>query len=250
MNRTLGLLLLLLACSANERPLTLKGDATATACQAATVQIDGPVDGRSLRVTVAGWPGLYANVEDDVVRFDTPALARDTELTLTLLEDDIALDTQQVQLAAAETTNVWAPGTVAGCAPFHEGVGSAEPTTSSVLWTRRAGGGDLTWEVATTPSFETPLQSGQTKASADADYTVTVEATGLPASTTLYYRFLTPDGVSSPIGRTRTAPTGVVDQLAFAVASCSSLYSGYFNAYRHIASRDVLDGVIHLGDYL
>ena len=34
------------------------------------------------------------------------------------------------------------------------------------------------------------------------------------------------------------------------MASCSSLYSGYFNAYRHIASRDVLNGVIHLGDYL
>ena len=34
------------------------------------------------------------------------------------------------------------------------------------------------------------------------------------------------------------------------MASCSSIFSGYFNAYRRIAEREDLDLVIHLGDYL
>jgi alkaline phosphatase D len=52
------------------------------------------------------------------------------------------------------------------------------------------------------------------------------------------------------MGRTRTAPLGPVAGLRFAAASCSSIYSGWFNAYRRIAERDDLDLMIHVGDYI
>jgi alkaline phosphatase D len=45
-----------------------------------------------------------------------------------------------------------------------------------------------------------------------------------------------------------TAAAGAASHLRFAVASCSSLYSGWFNAYRRIAERRDLDAMIHLGD--
>ena len=32
--------------------------------------------------------------------------------------------------------------------------------------------------------------------------------------------------------------------------SCSSIFSGYFNAYRRIAERNDIDLVVHLGDYI
>jgi alkaline phosphatase D len=32
--------------------------------------------------------------------------------------------------------------------------------------------------------------------------------------------------------------------------SCSSIFSGYFNAYRHLALREDIDALIHLGDYI
>lgn len=77
-----------------------------------------------------------------------------------------------------------------------------------------------------------------------------VEAGGLAPGTTYYYRFTDPSGARSVVGRTRTAPEGRVERLRFALASCSSLFSGYFSAYRRIAERDDLDLVIHVGDYI
>ena len=34
------------------------------------------------------------------------------------------------------------------------------------------------------------------------------------------------------------------------MVSCSSIYSGYFNAYGRIAERTDVDALVHLGDYL
>jgi hypothetical protein len=47
-----------------------------------------------------------------------------------------------------------------------------------------------------------------------------------------------------------TAAAGAASHLRFAVASCSSLYSGWFNAYRRIAERRDRDAMIQLGDYI
>ncbi len=57
----------------------------------------------------------------------------------------------------------------------------------------------------------------------------------------------------SRTGRTRTAPAATTqspDNLRFGIVSCANLQAGYFSAYRHLARRDDLDAVIHLGDYL
>ncbi|MGH3371684.1 MAG: alkaline phosphatase D family protein, partial [Nocardioidaceae bacterium] len=83
------------------------------------------------------------------------------------------------------------------------------------------------------------------------DHTVKLEATGLQPGTTYFYRFLY-DGVASRVGRTRTAPAPLASprNLRFGVVSCANLPGGYFSAYRHLARRDDLDAVLHLGDYL
>src|SRR3546814_826063 len=58
--------------------------------------------------------------------------------------------------------------------------------------------------------------------------------------------------ISSPVGRTRTAPASraAVDRLRMGVVSCSNYEDGHFSAYRHLAERDDLDLIVHLGDYL
>ncbi|MFD0851453.1 alkaline phosphatase D family protein, partial [Actinomadura adrarensis] len=85
----------------------------------------------------------------------------------------------------------------------------------------------------------------------DRDHTVKVDARGLQPGATYYYRFVL-DGTFSPTGRTRTAPapTDDIAALKFGVASCSNWEAGYFAAYRHMAGRDDLFGIVHLGDYI
>ena len=55
---------------------------------------------------------------------------------------------------------------------------------------------------------------------------------------------------ASPVGRTRTLPTGPVDELELAVLSCTNYPAGFFNVYRAIADRPEIDLVLHLGDYI
>ena len=66
-----------------------------------------------------------------------------------------------------------------------------------------------------------------------------------------WYRFRALDA-TSPAGRLRTlpAPGAAVDSVRVGVVSCSNWEGGYFGAYRHLADRDDLDLVVHLGDYL
>ena len=142
-------------------------------------------------------------------------------------------------------------------APFYHGVASGDPLSDRVLiWTRITPPNPapdsiaVTWEMATDTLFTASINSGIYFAKAVNDWTVIVDVANLNAASTYYYRFQSPDGSQSIWGRTKTAPDGDVDQLKIAVASCSSIYSGYFNAYRRIAERNDLDLVIHLGDYL
>ncbi|MBN8611128.1 MAG: alkaline phosphatase D family protein [Deltaproteobacteria bacterium] len=148
------------------------------------------------------------------------------------------------------------PGWDAGPPPtgtFHHGVASGDPLPSAVmLWTRvseQTAAVTVEWEIATSADFATLVTSGTFETDAERDFTVKVDATGLAPATTYFYRFRL-GAMTSPIGRTRTAPEGEVSRLRFAVCSCSSYAHGYFHGYRRIAERADLDAVIHLGDYI
>ena len=140
-------------------------------------------------------------------------------------------------------------------APFQHGVASGDPLSDRViLWTRITPASPRTklavsYLVATDPDLKQVALRGTVLTDASRDYTVKLDATGLRAGTTYYYRFSF-EGESSPIGRTRTLPVGSVNRLRMAVVSCSNHAQGYFNAYRRIAERADLDLVVHLGDYL
>ncbi len=148
--------------------------------------------------------------------------------------------------------------------PFLHGVASGDPLPRAVvLWTRvtptpdaTPGSGrgprvPVTWEVATDRRFRDVVRRGRTTTGPARDHTVKVDVTRLRPGTAYYFRVSAP-GATSPVGRTRTAParTATPDRLRFGVVSCANLQAGWFSAYRHLAARDDLDAVIHLGDYL
>ena len=138
--------------------------------------------------------------------------------------------------------------------PFRHGVASGDPLPDAVvLWTRvtTEGGGpvDVTWELADDAAMTKIVTSGAFSTNADRDFTVKVEARGLTAGRTYYYRFRAAGGMSK-VGRTRTAPSGAVDRLRFAMVACSSYAHGFFHGYRAISTYLDLDAVIHLGDYI
>ncbi len=139
---------------------------------------------------------------------------------------------------------------------FIHGVASGDPMPDKViLWTRvtpRAGATGtavVRWEVSRTLDFAALVASGSFSTTAERDYTVKVDAGALPAGTTLYYRFSV-NATRSPVGRTRTAPSGALDRLRLALVSCSSYAHGYFHVYRDVAEIADLDAVVHLGDYI
>lgn len=140
-----------------------------------------------------------------------------------------------------------------GAPIFNEGVASGDPLpTAVILWTRVTSTDasvDVKWEISTSREFARIDATGTFQTNADRDYTVKVDATGLTAGTTYYYRF-SALGRTSPVGRTRTAATGTLSRLRLGVVSCASLAHGYFHAYRHLATRLDLDAIVHLGDYI
>lgn len=84
----------------------------------------------------------------------------------------------------------------------------------------------------------------------DTDHTVRVEVTGLAAATTYWYRF-TAHGVTSPVGRTRTAPDPEADvPVRIALASCQDYGGRWFQAWRALVDRDDVDFVLFIGDYI
>jgi alkaline phosphatase D len=138
--------------------------------------------------------------------------------------------------------------------PFYHGVASGDPTASSViLWTRvtpdAEGPVAVRWRMGTDTTLQDLVATGTFITDADRDYTVKVDVTGLQPNTFYYYEF-SALGRNSLIGRTKTTPDGPVDQLRFAVVSCSSYPSGYFNVYEKIYEGNDVDAVLHLGDYI
>lgn len=136
--------------------------------------------------------------------------------------------------------------------PFRYGVASGDPLADRVIiWTHVSAAGTVgvVWQVASTPDFTDIVRSGISEAGADTDHTVKVDVDGLDPGTTYWYRFQALGATSRP-GRTRTAPAYGGEQLTFAVASCQNFTAGYYAAWGHIAERDDLDFVMHVGDYI
>jgi len=150
--------------------------------------------------------------------------------------------------------------TLARAAPdpvFRHGVASGDPDTSSVvLWTRLSPSEDAgaqpteaVWELSESPDFHAVMRQGIARTSAARDFTVKVLADGLAPGAMVYYRFRVGDAISA-VGRARTLPTGQVQRLGIALASCSNYAVGYFNAYDAIARDPAIDFVLHTGDYI
>ncbi|MBJ6352782.1 MULTISPECIES: alkaline phosphatase D family protein [Acinetobacter] len=138
-------------------------------------------------------------------------------------------------------------------ADFLHGVASGDPLQDKViLWTRLTPV-DLnarlrvTWEIAADDQFKQNLKTGTVQTTKTDDFTVKVDATGLQAGMTYYYRFRFGSKVS-PVGQTKTLPV-TTNKVSFAVCSCSNYPAGYFYVYREMAKQNV-DVVIHLGDYI
>ncbi|QCQ92949.1 alkaline phosphatase [Rhodococcus sp. SGAir0479] len=166
-------------------------------------------------------------------------------------------------LAAAVTTGR-ASAETPSPAVFGHGVASGDPLPDRVIiWTRvtpsaeavpGSGRGrpvSVSWQVAADADFADVVRSGSVIAGPDGDHTVKVDVSGLRPGAGYFYRFVAA-GQTSPVGRTRTAPANDAEiaRLRFGVVSCSNWEAGWFASYRHLAERDDLDAVLHLGDYI
>ena len=147
---------------------------------------------------------------------------------------------------------------------FRHGVASGEPLPEAVvIWTRVTPSDDalpgsnkgapteVFWELSRDADFKTIVQSGKVMSSAARDHTLHIDVTGLQASTPYWYRFATKDGVS-PTGRTKTAPAlnAKPAALRFGMVTCAEYEFGFFAAYRHLAARNDIEAVLHMGDYI
>ena len=138
---------------------------------------------------------------------------------------------------------------------FTHGIASGDPLSDRViLWTRLLPGNGqdetvrCTWQVAIDPEFKQIRSTGEASTSAQQDYCLKIDAAGLSANQHYFYRFIA-EGITSPVGMTRTLPVGDINEFRLGVCSCSNYPQGYFNVYRHMANTD-LDLVLHLGDYI
>lgn len=138
-------------------------------------------------------------------------------------------------------------------APFYHGVASGDPLTDRVIiWTRVTTDletVDGVWRIATDSLFTENVQTGSFTTDASKDFTVKVDVTGLQANTYYFYDFQAVDA-RSLIGRTKTAPTGDVEQYRVVWVSCADITTGYYNVYQRIAERNDFDVLYHLGDYI
>ena len=146
--------------------------------------------------------------------------------------------------------------------PFKLGVSSGDPSHQGfVIWTRLApdpiqGGGMPTedvrveWEVADDRAMSKVVAKGEVRATAALAHAVHAEVEGLAPDRWYFYRFRA-GGEVSPVGRARTAPDPNMETqgLRFAFASCQHYEPGYYTAFEHM-SREDLDFVVHLGDYI
>jgi len=177
----------------------------------------------------------------------------------------LMMDRRDFLRASAGTMSIAAlGGTAAACAPmaglpagtFISGVASGlHSPTELVLWTRVEMSNApavtaVTWELADSPTFSTIVDTGVAAVLAATDGCVKVLVGGLDPDTRYWYRF-TGGTETTTTGRARTLPAADATPatLDLAFASCQSYASGFYGAWRDIASQD-LDFVLFLGDYI
>ncbi|MBV6507494.1 MAG: Phospholipase D [Acidimicrobiales bacterium] len=138
---------------------------------------------------------------------------------------------------------------------FASGVVSGlHSSTEVVLWTRvaRSDGTAPTsadWAVATDPRMHRIVARGTTTVNPAVDNTVKILVGRLRPGSTYFFQFRA-DGHYSPVGRTRTVPSGTGPQrLRLGFCSCQHWEAGYYTAHRSLAEEDI-DAVVHLGDYI
>lgn len=150
------------------------------------------------------------------------------------------------------TRTAWPVGADSGAEVFAHGVASGDPLADRVvLWTRVSGVTGLVgvgWQVASDPQMINVVAAGIEFTDGERDHTIKIDPI-LPVPGTTYWYEFTASGATSIRGRTRTAPAGATDRVAFALVSCSNYTTGYFNGYAAVARRDDLDAVIHVGDW-
>lgn len=168
----------------------------------------------------------------------------------------LVLDRRQLLHVAMFGLGAWslpAVGSLFAARGFTHNVASGEPGPDSVLlWTRYVADGDvrLRVEVARDVGFTRVVAGGEALAEITRDSTARLTVTGLEPGRWYFYRFIAPDGTMSPIGRTRTLPTGDVSRFGLGLFSCANIGFGWFNAYAHACERSDLDLIVHVGDYL
>ncbi len=148
--------------------------------------------------------------------------------------------------------------------PFRLGVASGDPEPDSVvLWTRLAPepyepdsglpaeAVPVSWEVAKDKDFQQVVTHGEETAHPEWHHSVHAVPDGLEPQTTYYYRFRTGDW-TSPVARTRTAPSATADlaKARFVLSACQAYHQGYYTAWKHVAAEEDIDAVLFLGDYL
>jgi alkaline phosphatase D len=105
------------------------------------------------------------------------------------------------------------------------------------------------WELASDDAFTTIVAKGTAVATAGHGHSVHVTATPKTATADqLYYRFKI-GAFTSPVGRTKLAPTGAVQQATFVSASCQNYEDGFYAAHRDVAEQHP-DLLVWLGDYI
>lgn len=241
---------------------TITGPETVGACDRQVFTLSGDLGPTpDWRVTGTAWVDFDLARDGRGLSMRAPSVARETELQVEVrrsAEDMEPAAVARVTILPAGEPADLAIGLAPDCGAFAWGVASGDPTPEGVLlWTRVAPPPDgssvtLRWVVATDRHLDDVVAEGRAEAAAASDHTVAVEVVGLAPGTTWYYRFETvaPAPEFSTTGRTRTLPVGDVARARLAVGSCSSLFSGYFTAYAHLAARDDLDLVVHLGDFI
>ena len=158
-------------------------------------------------------------------------------------------------------------------AAFPEGIISGSPLPEAIVfWTRVApaalpaesnaaaadtGGVEVLLQLSSDPGFSNVLTTRTAPATPDHDHCVHFDVDGLTPSSWYYYRFVVgdpaaPSPVTSPVGRTRTAPAHDEKVAASEIAffSCQRYTHGWFTSHRHLAGQRNVDLVISLGDYV
>ncbi len=164
----------------------------------------------------------------------------------------IAIVASNIQLTKGETypPNIFADSAFT---PFLYGVASGDPTIDGfILWTKVETTEDmgLLWQVSLDSAFNKIEKQGVVVAFSKSDFTAKTDIGGLKTDTKYFYRFVTPLGKISRVGIAKTLPGNSVTECKLAVVSCSSIWAGFFNAYRVIALRNDIDFLVHLGDYV